>query len=107
MITTNPVEKDSVVLTLDTSRLVADANIELLQSDLLLIEQLHLRMQIAQSYLNELDLWEKWGDQKKYDDALDSAKIAAERVQGLVNQILNQEYKGANSDDIMMPIRLD
>jgi hypothetical protein len=90
MITPNPIDKERVALKLDTFRLIVESNIELLENGPLLKEQLNLEMQMAQGYLNELDFWEKHGDQIKYDYALESAQTILKIVHGLIDQLLDE-----------------
>lgn len=89
MLMPSSINRDRIVLRLDTFRFVAEANIELLESDPRLKEQFDLRIQTVLGYLNELDVYEKSGDQSHYESTLDSAELALERVHDLVKYILS------------------
>ena len=88
MIASNPIDKEKILLKLDTFKLVVEANKELFESHPRLQEQLSLNMQMAQVFLSELDVWEERGDQMNYDFALESAKLMIADVQDLIHQIL-------------------
>jgi hypothetical protein len=90
MITPNPIDKQRIALKLDTFQLVLDSNIELLEKDPLLKEQLNLKMQVAQHYLQEVDVCEKAGDQINYDCALDSAALLLADVHDLIHHLLDE-----------------
>ncbi len=88
MIIPNALDRDRILLRLDTFRFVAEANMDVLESSPGLKEQFDLSMQTVLGYLNELDDCEKSGDPVQYASALDSAELALERVHDLIRHIL-------------------
>ena len=84
----NPIERDRILLRLDTFRFVAEANIEIFEKNPPLKEQFDSSIQKVLSYLNELDGYEESTDPVHYASALDSAELALQRVHDLVMHIL-------------------
>ena len=90
MVTPSPIGKEKIVSKLDTFRLVLEANRELFEADPIVKEQLDVKMQLAQGFLDALDVWEKSGDQMDYDFALESAQAVIANVQNLINHKLDR-----------------
>jgi hypothetical protein len=86
----NSIDRDRILLRLETFRFVAEANVELLENDARLKEQFSLGIQRVLDYLNELDVHGKSGDEARYASALDSAELALARVHDLINDMLDQ-----------------
>ena len=90
MITPDSIDRDRILLRLDTFRFVEEANIDLLENNPALKEQLDQSIATVQGYLKELDVHEKSGDSIHYACALDSAEMALQHVYELIKTILQQ-----------------
>jgi hypothetical protein len=84
----NSIDRDRILLRLDTFRYVAEANIEALENTPGLKEQFESGIQTVLDYVRELDDYEKSKDPNHYVSMLDSAELALERVHDLIRRIL-------------------
>lgn len=85
----NPIERDRILLRLDTFRFVAEANSEILENNPPLKEQFNSSIQTVLNYLNELDVYEKSADPAHYASALNGAELALQRVHDVIMHILD------------------
>lgn len=88
MIVPNSIDKDRILLRLDTFQFVAKANVELLEENPSLKEQFDLSVQKVLDYLKELDACEESDNEINYQSVLGSAELALERVHDLIRHIL-------------------
>lgn len=76
-------------------KFIVDANKEVLNKNPVSREFIGFKMDIAQNFIEELQLWEKLGNPSKCSDVLDNAQFFIQQAQVLVDRILDDHCNEA------------
>ena len=74
---------------------IVDVNSDRLNQDPFLKDFLAFKIDIAQGYIEELQIWERLGDQRKSRSAIDNAISFLEQIQVLIDRILDDQCEEA------------
>ena len=92
-------DKEEILLHLDNYKLVVRIGdlTEGFYQHLLVREELTLRIDVLEAYMNELDSWEKHGDKERYDSVLCKAITILTELSDLIYQALDLQKVGSHS----------
>ena len=91
-------DRKSLQTQLENYKLIVDVNTDLEDESLFAKEELPKKLELAQSYLNDLDEWGKLGDHTKSSDALNNANLIIVNISAVLKDILNQDTSSDNSN---------
>lgn len=91
MIKPQRADKRSLLVQLESYRLILEANLELFETNRQIREQISHRMGRLGAHLDELDRWERMKDQVNYNLSAEQAYGLLEEIKALLQQILYQD----------------
>ncbi len=83
-------ESDKLIQQLAGLEYIVDSNSNILNQDPFARDFLAFKMEVAQSFIEESQLWRTMGNQRKCDAAVQNANIFLEQTQTLLDGILNE-----------------
>ena len=97
----NGLDRKNLQTQLENYKLIVEVNTDLEDESLFAKAELAKKLELAQSYLDGSDEWEKLGDWTKSYDALNNANMIIEEIAAVLKNILNQD---AYVDDSNLPL---
>ena len=79
-------------------KFITDINRDALNKDPFLREFLAFKMDVAQGYIEESQIYEKIGDQSKSNSAIENAQFFLEQIQVLIDRMLDDQCEEAWED---------
>ena len=76
-------------------KFIAASNQEAFEKNPVLLEFLGFEMDAALSFIEELQVWEKVGDQSKCDYAVENTQVFLEKIQVLIDCALDEQEEEA------------
>ncbi len=83
-------ESNQLVQQLAGLRYIVDSHLNLLDADPFSKDFLSFKLDLAQSFVDELQVWKTLGNQSKCDAAVKNANFFLEQTQALLDRILNE-----------------
>lgn len=91
-------KSENLLQQLGSCKFIADINREALNKDPFLQEFLAFKMDVAQGYIAELQIYERLGDQSKCKTAIENAQFFLGQIQDLIDQMLDEQCEEAWED---------
>jgi len=91
MDTSNQLDKRSLLLKLENYRIMLQVNAHLLEEDRLLNEHISLRMEMLESTVSDLEMWERKKNHTEYDQSLDRVNRILLGIKVLIEHLLNPD----------------
>jgi hypothetical protein len=89
------IESENLLQELEGLKFFADSNRDALNKNPVLVEFVAFKMDIAQGFIEELQIWETLENQSKCDYVIENAQFFLEQIQVLMDRTLNQQYEEA------------
>jgi|WetSurMetagenome_2_1015567.scaffolds.fasta_scaffold939286_1 hypothetical protein len=86
---------DNLIQLLAGLRYMVDANKDILADRPVSNEFLGFKIDIAQNFIDELQLWEDVGNQSKCNEVIENARFFIEQAQVLLDRILDEQCEQA------------
>jgi hypothetical protein len=88
------IESENLLQKLEGLKLFAHAKSDALNENPVSLEFVAFKMEIAQGFIEELQIWETLENQSKCKYAIENAQFFLEQIQVLMDRTLNQPYEG-------------
>lgn len=85
-------DKEKFYRELAEYRSTAETYMDLLEENSILHKQLVFCMESAKCYIVQLDVWDKNGDAKRYEEAFNGARKNLDHVRELIMELIGEDY---------------
>ena len=88
-------KSENLLQQLGGCKFIAEINRDVLNKDPFLKEFLAFKMDVTQSYISELQIYERLRDQSKCKSAIENAELFLEQIQSIIDRMLDDECEEA------------